>query len=111
MSVIQDPPTLDNLRAGIYRHYGYRHQLLKLIEELSELQKATAELLAVDERFDNVNDYSCDIEACKGEMLLEIADVENMLGQVKLALGIKDIDVDVAAYRKCVREHERIKGQ
>lgn len=71
----------------ILDHYGYEHQVIKLFEEMAELQVAL----------------------CKGgskeDVMTEIADVEVMLGQVKLAL---DIDTTDEKRRKVRRQIRRI---
>ena len=74
----------------ILNHYGYRHQVIKLFEEMAELQVAL----------------------CKGgdkqDILTEIADVEVMLGQIKIAL---DIDTTDEKRRKVRRQIKRINNE
>lgn len=75
----------------IAQHYGEEHQANKLIEELSECIRAVA-------------------RADRGNIAEEIADVEIMLFQYKMLLGLDD---EVAEFieKKLVRQYRRVLGE
>lgn len=75
----------------IAQHYGEEHQANKLIEELSECIRAIA-------------------RADRGNIAEEIADVEIMLFQYKMLLGLDD---EVAEFieKKLVRQYRRVLGE
>lgn len=90
---------------NILFHYGTRSQLLKAIEELTELQfelwRAIKEsgigcVFAFDERRKRIID--------------EIADVLVMIGQMQSVFGIDDKDVQKVVDFKIQRTFERIVG-
>jgi NTP pyrophosphatase (non-canonical NTP hydrolase) len=72
---------------AIAQHYGEEHQANKLIEELSECIRAVA-------------------RADRGNIAEEIADVEIMLFQYKMLLGLDD-EVEAFVEKKLVRQYRR----
>ena len=77
-------------------HYGLKMQLLKTTEELAELQKELMQWLIEGLIADNLK--------------YEIADVENMLYQLKLFLELKDSDIFKLRQEKNKREICRIEA-
>lgn len=59
-------------------HYGHKNQIIQTIQELSELSVELTEYLL---------DQECGDVDIKLEIRLEMADVENMLEQMKLIFG------------------------
>lgn len=78
------------LQQQIINHYGYEHQLKKLIEELRELEQTII--------------YENDEEHIKEEM----ADVINLIEQISHFKGW-DSDIYNIKYFKCKRQIERMK--
>ncbi|AUR91106.1 coil containing protein [Vibrio phage 1.155.O._10N.222.55.B3] len=77
----------------ILKHYGLNHQLLKADEELTELTQ-------------EINLFLCG-EGNIDALASEIADVENMLDQLKHALAL-ECQVKRIKLEKCDRELLRI---
>lgn len=69
--------------------HGNRNQLLKLIEELAELSRATSDVLREDKLTDNFKE--------------ELADVYVMCQQAQMIFGITDKDVNEMAETKLDR--------
>lgn len=69
--------------------HGNRNQLLKLIEELAELSRATSDVLREDKLTDNFKE--------------ELADVYVMCQQAQMIFGITDGDVNEMAETKLDR--------
>jgi uncharacterized membrane protein YgaE (UPF0421/DUF939 family) len=84
---------LENNQKIILNHYGLSHQLLKADEELEELAQ-------------EINLFLCG-EGNIDSMASEIADVENMLDQLKHALALHG-QVKRIKLEKCERELSRI---
>lgn len=94
---------------AIAEHYGYESQSRQLIEEIAELTVAINKLWRVEKFCDRKN--IMDVKGfsypeTKG-IIEEIADVENMLAQIKYLLGCKD-GVEQEKERKILRQLERI---
>ena len=94
---------------AIAEHYGYESQSRQLIEEMAELIVAINKLWRVEKFCDRKN-----IMDVKGfsypevkEIIEEIADVENMLAQIKYLLGCQD-EVELEKEKKILRQLERI---
>jgi NTP pyrophosphatase (non-canonical NTP hydrolase) len=83
---------------GIYKrvieHYGKRNQLEKSVEELGEL---IDEVGKVGTRL-----YSRD------NLLMELADVQNMINQLKIIFNFTDEEVEKVMLEKMQRTIERI---
>lgn len=83
--------------------FGYKLQLVVLMEELAELQKEIAKILRGE------LDHS--------DLIAELADVEIMIEQLKLLYNIKDTDVkqykDIKLNRlgDMIREKRKANGQ
>lgn len=84
---------LKQKQQAIFNHYGLPNQIEKAIEELTEL---TEELKTFNAGEGNIK-----------ELASEIADVENMLDQIKDALSL-DGEVRAIKHDKCVRQLARI---
>ena len=82
----------------IINHYGYRHQIKKFAEEAFELQEA---LIDFDWIFN-------DIDISKEYIVEEIADVEVLLMQFMLLLGIEKQDIMQVMMSKIDRQFDRI---
>lgn len=87
---------LKSKQQAIFNHYGLPNQVEKAIEEVAEL---TTELKTFNAGEGNIN-----------ELIGEIADVENMLDQIKDALSIEGA-VRATKHDKCVRQLARIIGE
>lgn len=83
----------DNLKT-IAEHYGLRHQLMKLVEELNELALECAKSYREDSITVN--------------LINEIADVEVMLAQIKYLAKIEQSDIDEVKLYKIKRQLGRI---
>lgn len=86
---------MKNECSRIVNHYGKRTQVLKAVEELTEL----AEVLIKDMNGKEI--YLKQIQE-------EIADVHIMLNQLLLIYGIKDNAIDAEITRKMKRTLERL---
>lgn len=75
-------------------HYGIDNQINQTIEELSELIQALTKYKRGLYTIDNISE--------------EIADVEIMIKQIKLALSIDQEDVESIMIRKIERQLKRI---
>lgn len=69
--------TREEILAKALRHYGIKHQLIKTLEELSELGQAVAKLWAEEGDVANLAE--------------EIADVRIMTDQITMALQLEDV--------------------
>lgn len=78
------------------RHYGPKHQILKAIEELSELQKELAKFLGGDRNFDRIAE--------------ETADVGIMLDQLELIFENREM-VEVWREKKLERLARRMREE
>ena len=96
----------------ILNHYGTRSQVMKAIEELTELQiefwKAIKEswkdgVFAIDERRKTFDER-------RKKIICEMADVLVMIGQMQIVFGIDDKDVQTVVDSKIQRTFERIIG-
>lgn len=94
----------------ILYHYGTRSQVMKAIEELTELQiefwKAIKEswiggVFAIDKRRKT-------FEERREKIIGEIADVLVMIGQMQIVFGIDDKDVQAVIDSKIQRTFKRI---
>jgi NTP pyrophosphatase (non-canonical NTP hydrolase) len=81
----------------IAEHYGLFSQSLKLVEELSELQKAVIKYISADVRK----------PGDKESIIEEMADVEIMLEQIKY-LFVCNNEVEEVKELKILRQLERI---
>jgi len=83
---------------GIYKrvieHYGKRNQLEKAVEELGELIDEVGKI--------GTRLYSSD------NLLMELADVQNMINQLKLIFNFSDAEVEKVMLEKMKRTIERI---
>lgn len=87
--------TREEILAQALRKYGIKHQLVKTLEELSELGQAIAKLW-------------CE-EGDVGNLAEEIADVRIMTDQVVMALQLDEV-VHRAEAEKLVRLKRRMEG-
>lgn len=67
--------------AEIIDHYGFNHQLCKLIEELGEATSAASELLMLAE-FEDADGKRKDHQQRTEHLLCELADVQNVMDQL-----------------------------
>ena len=81
----------------ILNFYGEENQLNQATEELAELIVA-------------INKYKRKKENARDNVIEEIADVENMIEQIKAILSIDDGEVDLIKKDKIKRQIERIKN-
>ena len=88
---------LYNKLENIYNHYGLKHQLGKLQEELRELDEAIDDLLT--NKVDNLEHF-----------IEEVGDVENVIYQLKTGLDIKK-DVLKGRIYKADRQIGRIASE
>lgn len=86
---------MKDLLSRILDHYGVYHQTNKLREELAELQLALARM--------HIHGELINVE----QVAEEIADVENMLDQFKMAFNLED-QVKLTRFEKAKREQRRI---
>lgn len=84
----------DNLKK-IIDYYGEEKQIIKAIEEMSELQKELCKKLL---------DYEYD----RYSLIEEIADVQIMLNQLKLIFMASDVALEIVMQNKIDRTIERI---
>lgn len=95
-----DAKTQADIIAAAVKHYGIKNQLLKTVEELSELQRAIVRTL-IDS---NVNDEP-DMELFEN-LIEETADVRIMVTQMMLILGVDVVTAE--ENRKLRRLAERM---
>jgi len=69
--------------------YGIEKQMVKCVEELSELQKELCKHILAEDNLEHITE--------------EIADVESMLDQMKMGLGIGTYEVDAVKSQKMSR--------
>lgn len=81
-------------------NYGFKHQAIKLIEELSELQQGLSKALTED----NIIQALPNIKE-------EIADVEIMLEQIKFLLNLNQEEIEEIKEFKIDRQLLRIKAK
>ena len=95
-----DPPiTLEDKQREIIRHYGEENQLNKLIEECSEL------IQAICKYKDNTSIFNLD------NMVEEMADVTNIIEQVKLTDDFYKHELDKWKTEKVDRQLLRIREE
>ncbi len=93
----------------IARHYGIRHQTMKTLEELGELNTEIARLVLMNSEplhLVTVAEVDAELEKVIGE----IADVEIMLEQFKYLYDCEEL-VEVVKVQKIARQLERMKNE
>lgn len=79
----------------LYKHlgirYGLENQILKCVEELSELQKELIKYILYR----------------KGNVIEEMADVEIMLEQLRYIFDIEEVEIEAEKQVKLLRQVER----
>ena len=80
----------------IIKYFGKEKQIIKCVEELSELQKELCKSVNGKGNLDNI--------------IEEIADVEIMLKQIKIILKIKCDDIEKVKNEKIERTLKKIRG-
>ena len=90
----------ENIKNG--RYYGYEEQSGQLVEECAELIQAVSKFRRVGE---DINKR----EVAFNNLVEEIADVEVMLEQIKVLLGIHPEDLTAVKQYKVNRTMERIR--
>ncbi len=83
--------------------YGSFHQMMKVIEELGELERAVIKTLMYDENY--LNNKSS--KSSKLNLIEEIADVEIMIHQLKIMSGVSE-EVEAIKIEKLQRLKTRI---
>ena len=78
---------------------GERNQIVKCVEELSELQQVLCKLLSAD-----------DGGVTLDKVIEEMADVEIMLNQIKIILDIPESDIETMKNYKIMRTAKRYLG-
>lgn len=100
-----------HMNSVIANEYGYNPQSRQLIEEMAELTQAVNKFWRKDLECGKV-EFSK--ELASGEryenIVEEIADVEILLDQMKLFLGIDAQEIDGVKGEKLKRQIERIQG-
>ena len=93
----------------ILRHYGIDKQLIKTVEELAELQVQLLKYFSSLSRLRTQTLMPGEMEKIWGNIQPEIADVENMLYQLKIYFNCFS-EVDQIKEQKLDRTIERIKN-
>lgn len=90
----------------ILNHYGVKQQMIIWLEELSELQKCICKWSRKYEEWEG--DISKEL---KKEFVGEIADVENSIEQMTIAIGIEESEIDLTKLFKADRQLRRMENE
>ena len=88
----------------VFDHYGARHQMLKLVEELNECA-----VEAIKAATDHAEDGHFDVGQLH-DLASEIADVEFLFAQLRNIPGLAD-EIDTEREFKEWRQAERLRGK
>lgn len=92
-------------QSQIIKHYGTDNQLRQLTEECGELIVAIAKFQRSGQSL-NIRSKTPSMELA--DVIFEIADVENLIEQIKCDYGLININVDIVKKQKVNRELMRI---
>ena len=90
---------MNDFYCEIIDKFGARNQMLKSVEELSELLQVLCKIMSAD-----------DGGVTKDKVIEEIADVEIMLNQIKIILDISEGEIESMKNYKIMRTAKRYLG-